>query len=92
MLTDALKHRFVPVVMSLKTGPALKGKPVTVTVQAGYDDKRAIDKVTEVSIFYSVDGGKNFNGPVALKKANAKTFSGQIPAIGKAGKVVLIRV
>jgi hypothetical protein len=83
-----LQHRFTPVVKNVTVGKAVAGKPIPVTVSAGYDDKRAIDKVSEVAIYYSIDGGATFNGPVNLKPQSGGKWAGQIPAIAKKGKVI----
>ncbi len=88
MVNEKLKHRFTPVIKSFDIGPAKVGKPVKVTISAAYEDKRAIDKITEASVFYSINDGKNFIGPVKLAPAGAGKWSGNIPAIKKAGTVI----
>jgi hypothetical protein len=89
MVNDKLKHRFTPSIKSVVIGPAAVGKPVKVTITAAYEDKRAIDKIVEAAIYYTLDNGKTFIGPVVLKAAGAGTWSGAIPGIKKAGKAVL---
>jgi len=89
MVNDKLKHRFTPAIKSVDIGPAAVGKPVKVTIHAAYDDKRAIDKLVEASVYYSLDSGKTFIGPVILKAAGAGAWSGNIPGIKKAGKALL---
>ncbi len=89
MVNDRLKHRFAPAIKSMSFGPAAVGKPVKVTIKAAYEDKRAIDKINAAEVYYSIDNGKTFIGPVALKAAGAGTFSGNIPGIKKSGKVLV---
>lgn len=75
---DLLKHRFTPLTKSVKVGAAKVGQPITITVDAGYDDKRAIDKIKEVKVFYSNNNGKTWARPVMLAKSGA-TWTGSIP-------------
>jgi hypothetical protein len=89
MVNDRLKHRFAPAIKSVDFGPAAVGKPVKVTVKAAYEDKRAIDKIVAAEVYYSIDDGKTFIGPVKLNAAGAGTFSGSIPGIKKAGKALV---
>ncbi|MFA6450923.1 MAG: hypothetical protein WCX65_15725 [bacterium] len=89
MVNEKLKHRFTPSIKSVVIGPASVGKPVKVTIKASYDDKRAIDKIVEASVYYSLDGGNSFIGPVKLNAAGAGTWAGNIPGIKKAGKALL---
>ncbi|HOX28097.1 MAG TPA: hypothetical protein PLQ76_02965 [bacterium] len=89
MANAHLKHRFTPVIKSVSFGPAIAGKPVKVTLSAAYDDKKAIDKIKQAAVYYSTDGGSSFNGPVMLKQSGA-AWSGNIPAIKKKGKVIVM--
>ena len=75
---EFLKHRFSAVIKSVKPGAAKVGKPIPITVDVAFDDKRAIDKIAEVKIYYSTDGGEKWMRPVSLKKSGA-AWSGNIP-------------
>lgn len=76
---ERLKHRFAPVVKKVTVGSAKAGQPISITVQAAYDDSRAIDKINEVRVYYSADGGKKWEKPVKLSKSGAD-WKGAIPA------------
>lgn len=83
-----LQHRFTPVISDVKVGNAVSGKPISISFKAAYDDKRAVDKVVEADVYYSVDGGAAFMGPVKLKQGAGGVWAGQIPPISKKGKVI----
>lgn len=89
-INDRLKHRFTPVIQKVTVGSASVGKPVSVSVQTAYDTKGAkgspVDKIAAVKVFYSLDGGKNWEDEVSLKKSG-NAWTGSIPAIRKKGKV-----
>lgn len=78
-MQEVLKHRFTPVIKKVTVGAAKAGSPISVSVQAGYDDKRAIDKISEVRVYYSANGGKQWAAPVKLSLSGAE-WKGAIPA------------
>ncbi len=90
IFTELLQHRFTPTIKSASVGSATVGKPISVSVRAAHEDERSEDKVAAVEVYYSTDGGKWFQGPVALKQSekDAELWSGSIPAIAKSGKVI----
>jgi len=90
MFNEKLKHRFAPVIESVSFGAAKVGSPVDVTVKAKYESKDAIDKIKSASVYYIKPGDDFLEGPVELEAAGNNTFKGQIPALKKAGKVMVV--
>jgi hypothetical protein len=81
-MTDILNHRFTPLVKNVKVGAAKAGQPISITVDAGFDDNRAVDKISSVKVFYSGNNGQTWARPVALAKSG-NSWTGSIPKQAK---------
>ncbi len=92
IFSEKIEHRFAPVFESVEFGPAKRGEPVEVTAVVKHETDKPIDKITQVAVYYSLDGGKTrFRGPVLLKpQMKANTWKGSIPAIDERGKVLVV--
>lgn len=101
IFSEKIEHRYAPVFESVEFGPAKRGEPVEVTAVVGYDTRideetkqpePPADKIEEVAVYYSTDGGETrFHGPVLLKPQMVKnTWKGEIPPIDSRGEVLVV--
>lgn len=91
MFNEKLKHRYAPVIRSVQIGDAKVGSPISVTVNASYDTDAPVDEIVEAAVFYATEEkGEMLQGPFKLEKSGDNTFSGNIPALEKSGKIYVI--